>query len=712
MTPISWFTVLWSAAATASLVLAAINLSAWYDLRRRDIWHLLFSIMAMGAAATAVIEFLLIRAGSVDEVIALTRWNHVPLFVLLVSMTWFVYSYFQTARKSLALTITVLWVITLFVNFLQPSGIVFSEVTGLSTIESLLGETYVVPLGRVNPWKWIPDAATLIIVAYVIDAAWRLWKSGDRRRAARVGGGIAFFIITAGIHTPLVDAGIVRTPYMISLAFVAIIVVMGRELSKDVVGASLLTRRVEMDARRWQEVLENIALAAVHIDAAGRIQYVNPCYERVSGYSSKEVLGRHAADLVPPESAPDIAQLVEKALLEDPDRSAEHEMTSKSGSMRRMLWTSVRLRDVDDRVEGLLTLGADVTEQRSAEADRDRAMKELTELKDRLAEENLYLRKEIQVAGEHSEIVGNSDVLKYVLAKIEQVVDTDATVLIEGETGVGKDLVAQAIHNGGSRAGHPFIKLNCAALPDHLVESELFGHERGAFTGADRQRKGRFELAAGGSLLLDEVSELPPGTQAKLLRVLQEREFERVGGSQTIKADVRVIAASNRNLSHEVEKGSFRQDLFYRLNVYPITVPPLRDRREDIPLLVEQLVSRIATRLGRVIEQVPGDVVRQLREHDWPGNVRELENILERAVITNQEDGVLRLPEEFVRGVGSPSRAAGNDQTLDAVERAHILTILDEAAWKISGPRGAASRLGLNPSTLRFRMKKLGIERE
>ena len=282
------------------------------------------------------------------------------------------------------------------------------------------------------------------------------------------------------------------------------------------------------------------------------------------------------------------------------------------------------------------------------------------------------------------------------------------------ETGVGKELIARAIHKKSSRSDGPYIKVNCAALPEALVESELFGHEKGAFTGADRQRKGRFELADGGTILLDEVGELPPGTQAKLLRVLQEGEFERIGGSSTIKVSVRIIAATNRKLLDDVSAGRFRQDLYYRLDVYPITVPPLRQRREDIPLLVSHFARHIGERMGKSISEVPAQVMREFTEYNWPGNIRELQNVIERAVIVSS-DGVLRLPEPLVQTTTAPaaegitSSESTTVSTLDEAEREHILRALEATGWRINGPKGAAAMLELHPSTLRFRMKKLGL---
>lgn len=361
----------------------------------------------------------------------------------------------------------------------------------------------------------------------------------------------------------------------------------------------------------------------------------------------------------------------------------------------------------------MLEATTDITGRKEAEDARDRYLKELEDLKAQLEEENIYLKEEIDDRQGFKEIVGRSNAILYVLEKVRQVAQTDATVLVQGETGVGKELVARAIHRTGGRMEKPFVTVNCAALPTGLVESELFGHEAGAFTGAGAQRKGRFELADGGTVFLDEISEMPLDVQAKLLRVLQEGQFERVGSSRSLKVDARVIAATNRNLAEEVAEGRFRPDLYYRLNVYPITVPPLRARREDVPLLVQHFVPLIAARTGKTVDQVPPHVMESLKSHDWPGNVRELVNLLERVVITSS-DSVIRLPEEIAdksNPVLKSAQAQDGPADLDSVERNHIIVVLNTVDWRISGPKGAAKILGLNPSTLRFRMKKLGIRK-
>jgi len=372
---------------------------------------------------------------------------------------------------------------------------------------------------------------------------------------------------------------------------------------------------------------------------------------------------------------------------------------------------SIPIKDETGKVVSVLESVSDITGRKQAEIDRDAALVELEALKKKLEEENIYLKSEIREARLFSDMIGTSNALRYVQTQVAQVASTASTVLILGETGVGKELVARAIHNDSkSRSDKPFIKVNCAAIPSNLVESELFGHERGAFTDAREPRKGRFELADTGTLFLDEISELSQNTQAKILRVLQEGEFERVGGSRTLKSDVRIIAATNRDLNAEVAAGRFRADLFYRINVYPITVPPLRKRREDIPLLVEHFVSQIGPDMGKKIDKIPKKVMEQLKAYDWPGNIRELRNVVERSLITSPSS-TFQLADFSIERHKSFSPPSNQRVSLDKIQQQHIQHILNETGWKINGVGGAAEILQMKPSTLRNRMKKLGIKR-
>jgi formate hydrogenlyase transcriptional activator len=335
---------------------------------------------------------------------------------------------------------------------------------------------------------------------------------------------------------------------------------------------------------------------------------------------------------------------------------------------------------------------------------------EIGDLKNKLAQEKLYLEEEIRSEMNFEEIVGHSPALRRVLKEIETVAPTDSTVLIYGETGTGKELIARAIHDLSPRRANTFVKLSCAAIPAGLLESELFGHEKGAFTGAISQRIGRFELGNHGTVFLDEIGEVPLELQPKLLRVLQEREFERLGSSRTQRTDARLVAATNRDLAAMVEDQQFRADLFYRLNVFPVHVPPLRERPEDVPLLVRHFFQEFARRMNKTIETVPKETMDALTRYAWPGNVRELQNLMERATILSPGP-VLRVPLGDLKAQTGPAADGVARGTLEETDRAHILATLKETKWVLSGPNGAAARLGLNRSTLQFRMRKLGIVR-
>jgi formate hydrogenlyase transcriptional activator len=337
------------------------------------------------------------------------------------------------------------------------------------------------------------------------------------------------------------------------------------------------------------------------------------------------------------------------------------------------------------------------------------AYSEIADLKDKLAQEKMYLEDEIRSQMNFAEIIGNSSALRQVLQQVETVAPTESAVLILGETGTGKELIARAIHNLSQRKDRTFVKLNCAAIPMGLLESELFGHEKGAFTGAIAQRIGRFELANNGTAFLDEIGEIPLELQPKLLRVLQEREFERLGSTRTLRTDARLIAATNRDLSAMVDEQKFRSDLFYRLNVFPVRVPPLRERPEDISLLVRHFAEQYARRSGKAIETIPTETMNSLVRYHWPGNIRELQNVIERAVILSTGP-VLKVPLSDLTARSS-TNGVRHAETLQEAERKHILAALEETKWVVGGPNGAAVRLGMNRSTLQFRMRKMGIVR-
>lgn len=460
---------------------------------------------------------------------------------------------------------------------------------------------------------------------------------------------------------------------------------------------------------RFRTLFESAPIGVSINNAEGTFIQVNRSFQEMLGYTEDELRRISFREITFVEDLAESKQLFGELVAGKREGfGIEKRYQKKDGNL---MWASTNcsaVRDADGKFVYTFAMVEDITERKRAEQALREALAEVEQLKNRLQAENIYLQEEVKAQHNFEEIVGASITMKRVFQNIERVAGTDTTVLITGETGTGKELVARAIHHLSSRRARALITVNCAALPTGLIESELFGHEKGAFTGAIARKKGRFELADGGTIFLDEVGELPLKTQAKLLRVLQEQEFERVGGSQTFRVDVRVIAATNRKLEDAVKRGAFRADLFYRLNIFPIHLPALRDRSDDIPLLTNYFTSKFSRRMGKKIDQVSRKVMDKLVGYQWPGNVRELANVLERAVILC-DGGIL---QEDHLGISDQTPALEEGlSTLEEAERMHILRALEKTNWVVGGPSGAATLLGLNRTTLLARMKKLGIEK-
>ncbi len=493
------------------------------------------------------------------------------------------------------------------------------------------------------------------------------------------------------------------------------------ELATEIIERQMVEDTLARSEKRFQ-ILFKKASDGILTMVDGRLTECNQKALDILGCSPDEVIGRRPSDISPTHQ-PD-GQLSTHKQQAYIDRALNGELMmfewvhTRSDGELVDLEVSMNRIDVDG-TPIFMILWRDITGRKLLEAERRRAERELKQayekirqLKNRLESENLTLREEIRVTGKEGELVGKSLGFHTVLQQVEHVSPTDATVLILGETGTGKGLIARQIHELSRRCERALVKVNCAALPATLIESELFGHEKGAFTGAINRKIGRFELADGGTIFLDEIGDLPIELQAKLLRVLQDHEFERLGSSETKKVDVRVIAATNRDLDALIEQGTFRADLYYRLGVFPIRIPPLRERRSDIPLLVWYFITMLQPRLGRRIKSVPARVMDALVANDWPGNVRELRNLVERAMIVSP-GSELELGADFLPGRSAwhtPASSASPD-TLENVERDHIVSVLEACGWKVRGAGGAAERLGLKRSTLQSRMKKLGIQR-
>lgn len=471
----------------------------------------------------------------------------------------------------------------------------------------------------------------------------------------------------------------------------------------DITDKKEATIALEESEKRFRMLVEQAGDAFFIHDYTGRILEVNLRACEMLGYSRDELLGMRISDV-----DPEIAREQHKDIYWDSLQS-ERYITFEGTHQRKDGSTfpvEVRLGRVDLGDKPLLlSLTRDVTERKRSENKLKKAFDEINELKNRLEEENIYLRREVEIRYRHKEIVGESRAIKKVLMAAERVAKENTCVLIMGETGTGKEILARAIHNLSPRKGRSMIRVNCAALPGSLIESELFGREKGAFTGAASRQVGRFEAADNSTIFLDEIGDLPMELQAKLLRVLEDGTFERLGSSKTISVDVRVIAATNHDLAELVQNDMFRRDLYYRLNVFPIVVPPLRERKEDIPLMVWAFVEEFSQSMGKSIKNIPRKIMEDLQSYHWPGNVRELKNVIERGMIMSS-GSTLRIQQQRV-----DTTTTVKDMSLEDVERDHIKQVLQATGWRVSGKNGASRLLGLKDSTLRSRMKKLGIAR-
>ena len=454
----------------------------------------------------------------------------------------------------------------------------------------------------------------------------------------------------------------------------------------------------------YRVLVETMSEGAVTLAPDGTILFCNQRFADIVKRSLEKIMGSSFYPYIASTDLPLLEGLFKQTLKEN--GKAELILQTGGENTVPVLISTSAIQNTDKPGMTCMVV-TDLTEVAKRTAELQMALAEIRAMKDRLEAENIYFRAENKRKHQFEHIIGQSDGLKYVLYRAEQVAPTNTTVLILGETGTGKDLIAVAIHEMSPRKDRPLITVNCASLPGNLIESELFGREKGAFTGADTRQVGRFEIANGSTLCLDEIGELPLELQAKLLRVIQHSEFERLGSSHTIKVDVRIIATTNRDLEEEIRKGRFRQDLYYRLNVFPITVPPLRLRKEDIPMMVHAFIERYSRKLGKQITSIQKETMKVLQDYPWPGNVRELESIIERSMILCS-GSVLQLADKLE--ITSPLLSS-TVRTLEDMERTQIFRILSETHWRIEGKDGAAAILGINPSTLRARMHKFRIVR-
>jgi PAS domain S-box-containing protein len=463
---------------------------------------------------------------------------------------------------------------------------------------------------------------------------------------------------------------------------------------------------------RFRLIVDTIPGFVFTLSAKGEVELLNRQALEYFGKKTEEFKNSPLFDAIHPDDLPRVSDAWRRWLETGQPHDLELRQRRADGVYRWFQSRALPARDTEGRITGWYILLTDIDDRKRAEGELEKAFEQIKRLKDRLHDENVVLREQIDQVFMFEEIVGSSPALKTVLSSIVKVAPTDSTVLITGETGTGKELIARAIHKGSQRAGQAFISVNCAAIPSSLIASELFGHEKGAFTGALQRRQGRFELAHSGTIFLDEIGELPAETQIALLRVLQERQFERVGGSRVISTDVRIVAATNRDLAAAITSGTFRADFFYRLNVFPIHVPPLRNRREDIPMLVEYFVKRYAEKARKQISKIDKNTLKLCQSYDWPGNIRELQNIVERSVILSTGD-TLWIDDAWLSSQNArrPESSGPLIENLVSYEKQLVESALAESKGKVAGSNGAAAKLGIPPSTLHLKIKQLNIKK-
>jgi PAS domain S-box-containing protein len=463
---------------------------------------------------------------------------------------------------------------------------------------------------------------------------------------------------------------------------------------------------------RFRLIVDTIPGFVFTLSPKGEVELLNRQALEYFGKRTEEFKNSPMFDAIHPDDLPRVSDAWRRWLETGQPDDLELRQRRADGVYRWFQSRALPARDTEGHITGWYILLTDIDDRKRAEGELEKAFEQIKRLKDRLHDENVVLREQIDQVFMFEEIVGSSPALKTVLSSIVKVAPTDSTVLITGETGTGKELIARAIHKGSQRAGQAFISVNCAAIPSSLIASELFGHEKGAFTGALQRRQGRFELAHSGTIFLDEIGELPAETQIALLRVLQERQFERVGGSRVISTDVRIIAATNRDLAAAITSGTFRADLFYRLNVFPIHVPPLRNRREDIPMLVEYFVKRYAEKARKQISKIDKNTLKLCQSYDWPGNIRELQNIVERSVILSTGD-TLWIDDAWLSSQNArrPESSGPLIENLVSYEKQLVESALAESKGKVAGSNGAAAKLGIPPSTLHLKIKQLNIKK-
>jgi len=667
--------------AGISLAMGFFSLLAFFQKGRETV-NLIFSVLCLLVVISILLPpvgFILTDKAPYSSGIKLKRIFNLSFIAL---FPWFIMLYTGYRKKMIPSIITATAAICYFIMILTPAD------------------------NSKNLWVFVSIYILGIMLAHGFYAGYKQFKSGQKNNASWLFVAIGIFAlfnlsgaITHSNNNHLTaEWDALFLP--INLCPVVFILIMGIRLQANSIKETRLEKMLGLRENQWQSLLNDIQLIIVNTDKEEKINYINPYGVNLLGYKeASDLINTNWSDhCLPGNEAGSSKTYVRNGTIGETITISRNAILTKDGKEKIINWTRELIYNDEGSLAGRMYIGSDITEQQDA-------IHQIQELKAELEKENLEPKEDAAPSGMHIDTIGKSRPFMYAIQKSKQVAPTNASVLLLGETGVGKEAFADLIQRTSLRSSKPFIKVNCGALPAELIEDELFGHEKGAFTGAINSRMGRFEKADGGTIFLDEIGELPIVLQPKLLRVLQNGEFERVGGHQTIKVDVRVIAATNNDLEKEVRDNRFRDDLFYRLNVFPITIPPLRKRNGDIMLLIQTFIERKSKEHGKHFENISKADINRLCDYEWPGNIRELKNVIERAVISS-ENNTLRL-DWFYEDIEKSQTAS--TASLEEMETAYIVKILQESNWKINGENGAAEKLVMHPNTLRSRMKKLKI---
>lgn len=666
---------------TAGVSLAMGSISLFIGFKRNDRTDLIFGVMGM----CLFVFFLIPPVGFI-----LHDQPPYPDSILIKRI--FIYVYYALIP----------WFIAYFTGFKnrKPAYLIAGLVVMGYAMMFFTAEDRPKPL-----WSLISVTVFGAILVYGLWASVWQYKQADRVKArwllvSMLIFGI-LFLLTAINQLSFMESVLnMKLFYPMHFHSILFMLIMGLRVVVDVFEKYRLERQLRTSERRWQSLMQNAHVFVLELNKNGDIEFINDFGLRALGYKqASEVTGKNWFDSFLSFSESVSAKGIYEGVLQGSSLPYfKNKIRGRHGNEMTISWANFATFNDEGKLSGATCIGRDVSSEESAQVLVNQLKLELEKERIQAVNSNAQMPKEI---------IGTGKAIGYVFQKAQQVAGTHAPVLIEGETGVGKDLLADFIYQTSLRKDAPFIKVNCGALPKDLIEDELFGHEKGAFTSAIQARKGRFELADGGTIFLDEIGELPLAMQPKLLRVLQSGEFERIGGMSTIKVDVRVIAATNRDMAREVQQGNFRDDLFYRINVFPITIPPLRKRPEDLVLLINHFIAQESKKYNKQVEQLSKADLHRLMEYSWPGNIRELKNVIERSVIATQ--GKTLALEWFIDKLNlEEPKPTG---ALEQIERTHILKVMVESRWRINGEGGAAEKLEMHPNTLRSKMKKLGIFR-